>query len=181
MRYFIANILSGEDAERTEQLRRSICKQFNVHAALKIPPHITLVRPFESVATPDLISDAIADVGASFEPQIITTREFVAFGKSVWFIDLEQRKRWFEVKAELEKRLRVSIAWIPEEYDIDAHFHITLAYRDVKPEVHDKIGLFLKTQTVPLKRVNFDSYSLLQHDGMRWQEIERFPLGSGSR
>lgn len=181
MRYFLAHILSGADAERMQELRRAICTQFHVHAALKLPPHITLVRPFESVATPDLISDAIADAGTLLEPQVIGTRGFAAFGASVWFLDLEQRKRWFEVKAELEKRLRVSIAWIPEEYDVDAHFHLTLAYKDVEPHVHEQIGYFLKTQPIPIKRVQFDHYSLLQHTGMRWQEIERFPLGLGSR
>lgn len=181
MRYFLAHLLSGEDAERMQELRRAISKEFHVHAALKIPPHITLVRPFESVATSDLISDAISDAGDLLEPQTIGTRGFAAFGKSVWFLDLEQRKRWFEVKAELEKRLRVSIAWIPEEYDIDVHFHLTLAYKDVEPLVHEQIGRFLKSQPIPIKRVQFDHYSLLQHNGMRWQETERFPLGRRSR
>lgn len=178
MRYFLAHILTGEDAERMQALRRAISKQFNVHAALKLPPHLTLVRPFESVATPELISDAIADVGEALEPQTIGTRGFGAFGHAVWFLDVEQRKRWFEVKAELEKRLRASIAWIPEEYDIDVHFHLTLAYKDVSSDIHEQIGRFLKSQTPPIKHVQFDSYSLLQHDGMRWQEIERFRLAA---
>ncbi|MCC7522694.1 2'-5' RNA ligase family protein [Candidatus Uhrbacteria bacterium] len=181
MRYFLAHILSGDDAERMQELRREISKRFHVHAALKLPPHITLVRPFESVAMPDFISDAIADAGDLLEPQTIGTRGFAAFGNAVWFLDLEQRKRWFEVKAELEKRLRVTIAWIPEEYDIDVHFHLTLAYKDVEPQTHELIGRFLQTQPIPIKRIQFESYSLLQHDGMRWQEIERFPLGRRSR
>lgn len=50
MRYFIAYHLQGAEGEAVDALRQSIASRFDVQAAMKIPPHVTLFNPFETDA-----------------------------------------------------------------------------------------------------------------------------------
>lgn len=163
-------MLAGEEKERVDRLRADIAERFGSSVVPKVPPHVTIVRPFETVASPDLVADAIADVAEGFVPQMVDTAGFSSFHQTICFIDLDQRKRLLELKRALEARLRRSIAWLPDEFDKEVHFHLTLAYQDIRS--------FLQTQKVPLKKISFDSFSLLQHNGLRWLEVERFPFAS---
>ncbi len=170
VRYFIALMLKGEEKDRVDRLRFAIAERFGKSVVPKVPPHITLLQPFETVASPDIITDAVADLADELLVQQIDVKGFADFHQKICFIDIEQRKRMADLKKDFETRLRKSIAWIPDEYDKEVHFHITLSYEDTRS--------FLKTEKVPLKKITFDSFSLLQHDGLRWQEIERFPFRS---
>ena len=174
MKFIVCHVIAGDAGARVDALRESIAAQFKTNQALRLPVHLTLIRPFEHAAQ-DAVTASIEAALKDLLPFTVKTMGFAAFRKDVWYIELEQDEKLFAVKKAIEAELGPRTGWT-DTYEQNTHFHITLAYKIPDDETHDKIGEFLKRQDVPVGTITIDSVSILTHDGARWIPTETVPF-----
>ncbi|KAA0206146.1 2'-5' RNA ligase family protein [Candidatus Uhrbacteria bacterium] len=177
MKFLIAHVLTDDTGERVDDLRREISERFDVHGALRLPPHITFVTPFEH-ADADTVIESVRAAVEPFLPFTVRTTGFAAFGKGVWFIDMEQDTKLFDIKNAIQSELGPRTGWLPGIFDKESHFHLTIVYKDVEPAVHEKIGEFLKSRTVPISSITIDAMTVLRHEEKGWTSFRGLPFGT---
>jgi 2'-5' RNA ligase len=180
MKYFIAYKLEGADAEVVEKLRQEIAANYDVHHALRIPPHLTLYYPFEMEE--GRVSDLKKTLEEFAQQQLgfgFLTKGFASFGENVWYIDVEQAQQLIILKENLGKQMTQAMGLLEDTRGHDGvHFHVTLAYKDLTPEKFAAIGKFLATQKVPINYLSLNKITLFRFEQDRWMEEAVFPLGS---
>lgn len=174
MKFLVCHVIAGDAGTRVDRLRQIIAERFNANDALRLPVHLTLIRPFEH-AEGEAVAMSVEAALKALLPFTVKTKGFAAFRKDVWFIELEQDETLFAVKKAIEAELGPRTGWT-DAYDQNTHFHITLAYKIPDDETHERIGDFLKTQSVPVDTITIDSVSILTHDGARWITAETLPF-----
>ncbi|HVM90332.1 MAG TPA: 2'-5' RNA ligase family protein [Verrucomicrobiae bacterium] len=176
MKFLVCHVIDGDAGARVDRLRQTIAERFHVNDALRLPVHLTLIRPFEH-AEQAAVSFSVEAALKALLPFTVQTKGFAAFRKDVWFIELEQDEKLFAVKRAIEAELGPRTGWT-DTYEQNTHFHITLAYKIPDDGTHERIGEFLKTQSVPVGTITIDSVSILTHDGARWIPTETLPFPS---
>lgn len=176
--YLIA-ILPSEDLSRQiNDIRVHCSEKFGVQKALKPPVHITLYRPFKMDET--------------FEPRMLKLLKSATGDLPPFKQDLENFEA-FDMHAVVIRalknpqimKLQRSVASVFRKNEIDKlpagtenmsfRPHLTIAYRDIQPEVFPMIwdeykdARFKRTFTV-------NEFSLLRHDGKQWNRIIDFKL-----
>lgn len=172
--FFVCVHISGDDGDRIDALRKDIEHRFDVHAARKIPPHITLVPPFHA---DDLLAfmDDVEAAAKSFKGSHANVPGFSSFSSNkVWFMDVEKSQALLDIKARMEGLCSQHGLREPSEYE--PHFHITLAYKDVKSGAFKSIGDYLKDVDVPVAEVAIDNITIMVKTDGRWEVFRRFPL-----
>lgn len=175
MRYFIAYAFQDKEKDAIEALRVAIAKKFSVREALKMPPHITLFYPFE---TNNIISlqntlESFAKTQPSIELQCLG---FSSFDQAVWFLDIEQKPELFSLKTRIVEVVEHSLDLLEERNGHDIHFHCTLAYKDVSPEVFTQIGLSIKQEVIPITHFLLNNLTLFQYSEVGWAPLAVFHL-----
>lgn len=176
--YLIA-ILPPEDLSRQiNETRLQCAEKFGVQKALKPPVHITLYRPFriEDAFESRMISLLQSSV-SGFQPFRQDIENFEAFDthavviralKNPEIMKLQRAVASVFRKNEIDKQA-------PGSKNLPFRPHLTIAYRDIQPEVFPLIwdeykdSRFKRTFTV-------DHFSLLKHDGKKWNRINDFRL-----
>ena len=174
MRYLLAYVVTGPAGSAIDGLRREIERRFDVHGAMRLPPHITLVPPFVAADQAALMTRIEAAlVGA--RPFTVGVTGFGYFNESVCFIGVEQPREIFAIKEALEKGIAEVITpnGRPQR---ETHFHLTLAYKDVTPPTFRQIKAFLEAEKPPVAGLTVDNVTLLQHDGGVWVPVKTFVL-----
>lgn len=176
--YLIAILPNDDLSRQIHEIRVQCSEKFGVQKALKPPVHITLYRPFK-------IEDA-------FESKMIRLLQSSASGLHPFKQELENFEA-FDTHAVVIRalknpdimKLQRSVASVFRKNEIDRlppgtknmpfRPHLTIAYRDILPEVFPMIwqeykdARFKRTFTV-------DHYSLLKHDGKQWNKVTDFKL-----
>jgi len=175
MRYFIGYAFQGNQKDAIDELRKKISKKFDVHEALRIPPHITLFYPFETKDVKPL-ERALEEVAAS-QPKIgLSITGFHSFDEAVWFLDVEQKPELFSLKEAIVGAVQRSLHLEENRKGKGIHFHCTLAYKDVSSEVFRQIGNSLKYETLPVRAFSIDAITLFQFSENRWTPVTTFRL-----
>jgi 2'-5' RNA ligase len=174
MKFIVCHVIAGEAGASLDALRHTIAEKFNEKEALRLPPHLTLIRPFEH-AVSDAVASSVEAAVQSLLPFTIKTKGFGAFRKDVWYIDVEQDEKLYAMKQAIEAELGPRTGW-SDQYVQNTHFHITLAYKVRDEDVHAAIGDFLKTQSVPVDTITVAAVSILEHDGARWIQSQTVPF-----
>jgi 2'-5' RNA ligase len=174
--YLLAILPPHELARDIHQIRLHCSEKFGVLKALRPPVHISMYRPFRLEEEFEnnfilLIQSAIAEQEV-FEQEI---ENFEAFNTHA-----------IVLRALLNTgilNLYNTISTIMREKGIDKHPtdifpfhpHLTIAYRDIKPEVFPLIWEDYKNKKFNAS-FRADHLSLLKHDGNRWLEIKNYPF-----
>jgi 2'-5' RNA ligase len=169
--YFIALIPKRELRERITAIKHDFATRFNSKTALKVYPHITLKAPFKLPANKyDQLLNWFNNLHIQHKKFSIELKGFGAFhnkNSPVIFIKPEITN---DLKMLQEKIAEAYISNISEEVNqVDIFFnpHITVAYRDLTPEMftkawneyqHKKFDAFF----------DVDAVHLLQHDSKKW-------------
>ncbi len=182
--YLIA-ILPPEDLSRQiNEIRVQCSEKFGVQKALKPPVHITLYRPFKMEdAFETKMCRLLQSVAAGLEPFRQELENFEAFDMHAVVIRALKNPQMM--------KLQRSVASIFRKNEIDKlppgtknlafRPHVTIAYRDILPEVFPL--LWQEYKDAHFKR-NFtnDNFSILKHDGKQWNKVRDFKLcGHGSQ
>lgn len=163
-RYLIAFVLKDEQSVAVDHLRQTIASTFDVAAAMRLPPHMTLFYPFE---TDDIskLAAKLEKIAASQKAFTVPINKFSSFDERVWFLDPAQDEKLFILKDAIVSIIKGTLSIGEDNEGRKAHFHITLAYKDLTPEKHRVIGEYLSKKMLPVKEVLIDNFSILS-----WEE-----------
>ncbi|MES3017149.1 MAG: 2'-5' RNA ligase family protein [Bacteroidota bacterium] len=176
--YLIA-ILPSEDLSRQiHDIRLQCAEKFGVKKALTPPVQITLYRPFKlEQAFESKMARLLQSAAAGVEPFPQEIENFEAFDthsivlralKNPGIMKLQRAVAAVFRKNEIDKQ-------IPGSKNLPFRPHLTIAYRDILPEMFPLIwneykdARFKRTFTV-------NHFSLLKHDGEKWNKINDFKL-----
>jgi len=173
MFYFIGYRLKGSDEASVENLRQRIAQEFDVYAALKIPPHFTLFYPFELGDASD-VERALVGFAARQEPFTVASEKFASFEPAVWFIEVERGGKAQALRDNLKSLLGDLGVTEDTKYPEPFHFHITVAYKDLAPDKFAQIGAWLDGRAAPIKKLEIDSITLFEKHDDRWLALRDF-------
>lgn len=175
--YLTAILPPPELSEQIDDIRKELSERYKIYAALKPPVHITLYRPinikddFENT-----LIKLLKPVCYSHTPFTQDLLNFESFNIQTLFISA--------VKNPLLGSLQKDIASVFNKNKIDPkevkgnttfHPHITIAYRDIPPDVFPKIWQELKNRKFK-RSFLIDRFTLLKHNGKQWQVFKEFAL-----
>ncbi|MEN9230764.1 MAG: 2'-5' RNA ligase family protein [Thermostichus sp. DG02_5_bins_236] len=180
-RLFLALLPPLPLQEQVRALQQEFVDRFSSRAALRSPPHITLVPPFEWPRSewPALIG-SLRVFATSQDSISVELSGFGAFAPHVIYIQVvpssELQQLQSAVQTLMQPLLQPKNPATPSRPFVP---HITLAFRDLTP------GNFRAAwpEFQPRRfQAAFEAtdLTLLQHDGQQWQVAEQFSFGSGS-
>ena len=190
--YFIALLPPPPLQERIRVLQQEMSQRFHSHAALKSPPHITLIPPlslsesgagllqkelnlFSPSSTPSNQNSYTPE-----EPPTIVLEGFAAFAPRVLYIHVQPHRGLTTLRTHLRDRLqRHPALQLPANPRHSYPFvpHITLGFRDLSPENFERAWAEFQQRSF---QANFvaDGFTLLQHNGQHWEPIVSYPWSS---
>lgn len=180
MKYLIAYVFRNDAAEKIDALRKSLSQTFDVHEALRMPPHITLFYPFDT--TPEdapRLQSALDELVKTTKSFTLPVTGFKSFEGGVWFLDVEQKAELHSLKNSVVHSVERSLGILDQSSFPEVHFHCTLAFRDVTPETLIAIGEYLKDAPLPVTGVNVDAVSVLEQQQDRiWKILSTHSFSS---
>jgi len=174
--YLLAIIPPHDLSREIHEIRLHCSEKFGVLKALKPPVHISIYRPFR--------------LDEDFEINFIRMIQYALAEQESFVQDIKNYEAFdthaIVLRALLNPgilKLYNIISAIMIEKGIDKHPsdifpfrpHLTIAYRDIKPEVFPMIWEEYKDKkfTASFKA---DHLSLLKHDGNQWLVIKNYPF-----
>lgn len=160
-----------------DEIRQELSAKFKIYAALKQPVHITLYRPikFDDKLESQFVK-ILKLIGERHEPFNQNLLNFGAFNIQTAFIVAE--------KCGAIAALQKDISAVIRKNKIDVKVikgnttfypHITIAYRDIPPDLFPRIWNELKNRKFE-RFFCVDRFYLLKHDGQKWQYFNEFLL-----
>jgi len=164
-------------AEEIDEIRREISEKYKVYAALKPPVHITLFRPLNhKESREDHLLSILKPISTRHRPFRQELLNFDSFNIQTLFLNA--------VKNPLLQNLQKDVAAAFTKNKIDPkevrgstrfHPHITVAYRDIPPEIFPVLWEEFKSRRFK-RSFTVDHFSLLKHNGQKWCMLKEFPL-----
>lgn len=168
--FFVAIVIPDPAAREIRSLQQYAATQFSSHAALRLPPHITLVPPFIAGENQtDQVVNAlglVAHVQARFN---VDLQGFGYFGKKVIYINVTAEADLGAQASGLIDALQQSGLPVKTEERL-YHPHITVAYKDLKPEFFDRAITYYR-ETGFARKFEVQGYTLLRKDGGGWKQF----------
>ncbi len=177
--YLIALLPPNQLSEQIDEIRHECADKFNVKAALKPPVHITFYKPFKVPRKDeDRVVKQLKQVSAQNTSFDVSLNNFNSFNTQVLYIDVLKSKEIGQLNKNITAVFKEDRKQ-SEEYQSKSAFkpHITIAYRDIQPEVFPLIWDEYKDRKFK-RSFRADRFSLLKHDGKRWKVFREFDLHS---
>jgi 2'-5' RNA ligase len=175
--WFLAILPPADVSARVREIQQEIADRYGPRRAMRIPVHITVEPPYrrdETVA--DWMTERLSVFFANEAAFELELRDFGAFRDDVIFIDVAANLQLLEMHQRLSDYLRAQPAIIETApYHTGYKPHMTVANRDVEPEVHKRIWNEFKSRkfyaSFPVTEI-----TLLRHDGKEWHVYRQFAL-----
>lgn len=178
MSLYLIGVLPPEQlSEEIEEIRQELSERFNIYAALKPPVHITLFRPLKlDEKLEKHLVKLLKPIGYNHYPFSQDLLNFDCFNIQTAFITA--------VKSSPLNDLQKEISGVINKNKIDVkdvkgnttfHPHITVAYRDIPPEVFPLLWNELKNRKFK-RSFMVDKFHLLKHNRKKWMPFEEFQL-----
>ncbi len=177
--YFIALIPKRELREMINNLKNDFATRFYSRTALKVYPHITLKAPFKCSANHhDELMSWFSDLRINQKPFSIPLKNFGAFNNKnnpVVFVNPVVTKELQFMQKEIIASF--SSLFPADIHPVDVKFnpHVTIAYRDLSPEMFSKAWEEYKIKSFN-SEFEVDAFYLLQHDTKKWNIISTYSL-----
>jgi len=178
--YFIAIIPEKKICDEIEAFKSDFAYHFDSREALKVVPHITLKAPFKLPSAEH--GNLLRWFGGFFFDSghfNIELRNFGAFHNKispVVYVHPIVNAPLFSLQKEIIRSFRISY---PESgvsaLELKFMPHITVAYRDLKPERFLEAWKVYQTKTYQAS-FEVNSFHLLQHDRKKWNIIQTYEL-----
>lgn len=175
--WFLAILPPADVSSRVRDIQQEIADNFGPRRAMKIPVHITVEPPFRRDATDaDWMYERLSAFFATESAFVLELRDFGAFRDDVIFIDVAANLQLLEMHQRLSDCLRAQPAIIETApFHTGYKPHMTVANRDVEPDVHRHIWNEFKTRKF-YARFPVTEINLLRHDGKEWHIYRQFAL-----
>lgn len=175
--YLLALMPPPELSGQIHEIRLECAEKFGVKKALRPPVHITLYRPFHmETAFEQPLIRLLHQAGSALQSFEQELENFGSFNTQVVYINALMNPGLVE--------LHQSIVGVFRKHQIDPkgnkgnhafHPHLTIAYRDVLPEVFPLI--WKEYNDRKFKRSWYaDHFTLLKHDQTQWIPLENFNM-----
>ncbi len=176
--YLIA-VLPPEDlSHQINEIRVQCSEKFGVQKALKQPVHITLYRPFKmETAYESKMIRLLKSAASSLHPFKQDLENFEGFDTHAVVIRALKNPEIMKLQRAVASIFRINeIDKLPPgTKNLPFRPHLTIAYRDILPEVFPMI--WEEYKDARFKRTfTTDHFSLLKHDGEQWNRISDFKL-----
>jgi 2'-5' RNA ligase len=181
--YLIA-VLPPEDLSRQiHEIRLQCAEKFGVQKALLPPVHITLYRPFKMERTYESkmirLLNSTASILCPFKQELVNFEAFDTHAvviralKNPEIMNLQRSIAAIFRKHEIDKLP-------PGSRNLSFRPHLTIAYRDITPEKFPMIWDEFKDARFK-RTFNLNEFSLLKHDGKKWNTVIDFKLSMIAR
>jgi 2'-5' RNA ligase len=173
--YLLAVLPPKQLSEEINEIRIECSEKFGVKKALKPPVHITLYRPFHmEISFEKQMIRLLHQATSHLQPYDQQLENFGSFNLDVIYIHA--------LKNQVITDLHQAIVSVFRKHPVDPQKkssafspHITIAYRDVLPQVFPLIWNEYKDRKFK-RKFWADHFTLLRHDGVQWNRVEDFKL-----
>jgi len=180
--FFIALIPFRNLREQIRIFENDIAERFNSFKALKVPPHITLKAPFicNDNAKYELLSwfSGLRIFQKEFSIQL---KDFGAFDnehKPVIYINPIVTSELIRLQKELIAGFASLFPAYLNKVDISFKPHITVAYRDLTPDMFEKAWKEYQHKSFDAI-FDVNALHLMQHDSKQWNLVASCNLDKG--
>jgi 2'-5' RNA ligase len=168
--YFIAILIPEPIASEIREFQEYIATHMHSVAALRSPPHITLVPPFavdrEAMQS---IEEVLENIDRRPMPLSIHLKGFAAFDRRVIYVHVEPESQLSALASEARQVFRDAGFSISGE-GRSFHPHVTIGFKDLTRAGFDLAMPYF--QDVPFVR-HFDAeaVAILRHSEKRWHVV----------
>lgn len=177
--YFIALIPKRELCEKITAFKQDFASRFNSSKALKVYPHITLKAPFKlSPRSHTKLVNWFADLYILQNKFTIQLKDFGAFANKkspVVYVNPVVTKELRSLHQQLIASFNSAFPDNVHSTDLEFNPHMTIAYRDLSPEMFQKAWSEYKTKKFDAS-FEAEAIYLLQHDLKKWNVISTYNL-----
>ena len=175
--YFIALLADEEVSKQAMIQKQYMLEQYGCRVALKSPPHVTIVPPFNmKEEDEEVLTGCLDKIHLPFDSIEVQTRNYDHFGNRVIFIDIESSSELDYLVNQVYDHLNAcGFSFIKDERPF--HPHITIANRDIPKRNFREI--YQHFTALKLEQVmTINSLALLKNEPGKWYVIQTFPLSS---
>jgi 2'-5' RNA ligase len=174
--YFVAIIPDECRQEQVTGLKQRMAEKYGSSHALKSPPHITIIPPFQYDNEKESELVAILDTyTATKKPFSLGINGFGSFPPRVIFLKVEHSDVLNALQRSLQEKFAERMAvWDP--HGARPYYpHMTLAFKDLKKSAFHRAWHDLGDQTFGFEFC-VQALFLLRHDGTRWRVVHSSPM-----
>ncbi|TZF84632.1 2'-5' RNA ligase family protein [Pedobacter sp. BS3] len=175
--FLIALLPPEQLSEQIDGIRKECSEKYNVYAALKPPVHLTLYRTIHIEQHLEKHLEKVLMQATHRDPFTVTLENFDSFNNQTLFINC--------IKSPPLAALQKSISAIISRNRFDPREvkggntlfkpHITIAYRDVSPEIFPVMWDEYKSRKFK-REFPVHAFTLLKHNGKQWQPVKHYNL-----
>jgi 2'-5' RNA ligase len=170
--YFFALVPPEEIQASVTEIKKDFRDRFKAGHALKSPPHITLIPPFEYLFSNEDRLITYLELFASEESSFLQVLEnFGTFSPKVFYIRVLKSEFLLDMYKRFRKFMEINLGLRDKSYSPGKFKpHMTVAFRDLSPE-----NFYLAKTAYSEKQISFrflvQSICLLRHNGQHWDIV----------
>lgn len=175
--FFIA-LLPAEDIQaEVTRFKEYAAEHFGSARALRSPPHLTLIPPFNwPEGRVGELGEALEPFAAQERPFPLRLHNFNCFAPRVIFVDVERKDELLGLRNRLEAYLEENLGLKPKgrrEYNP----HMTVAFKDLQRKAFPGAWAYFSRLQYE-REFAVDALALLRHSGRKWEVSEQFGFGA---
>lgn len=178
MKYFLGYSLEGEARWYHEELTRELSEKFTVKDLNNfIPPHITIIRPFEA---PDIllskIESILETVCRSIKPFTLQVNGFMHFGKTTIGLKIETTRYGLQA---LQKITKKSTALLDSDTGYllsSSRLHASVA-RYLSSDEFKKLWEFISKKQPPYFALLCNHITIFEYIDHKWVVYAHYKIG----
>lgn len=169
--YFLAIVLPPHLNDEVLVFKHFMQSRYGCCVALRSPAHITIIPPFWFDETKEtvLVND-VSEISSNTSAFSIRTNNFSCFKPRTIFIDVNSNSQLDALKKKTETFLGKQQHYKLKIDERPAHFHITIATRDLhKKAFHEAYAHFANQAFI--KEWMAEGLSVLKHNKTNWEVL----------
>ena len=166
--YFIALVPPQDIAQKVTRFKRYAAEHFDSRHALKSPPHITIIPPFQlDQKGVEKLQIWLPARLHAIQPFPVELRNFAAFVPRVIYVDVVSNSSLQALQTHLKSSFQQEFGFQPDRRQ-EYHPHMTIAFKDLSKKMFRQAWAYFAKQ-------EFDAVfkakhvTLLKHTGQIWQ------------
>ncbi len=173
--YFFSVVPAQPQLDRLQLLKEDFADHYDCRAALRSPPHITLIAPFKEF--PDVIAELTNDLVTWMKKQPgfeLSLLGYGCFSPRVVYVKVVANSELSSLQTSLNQRIK-SLLRIPFKGSHNFEPHLTLGTRDLSKTQFRQAWADLKDQDIE-EYWRVEQVTLLKHNGRSWDVLQSFSM-----